>query len=202
MANWNVCYNWMMDNEDRTRACKTVPDPVTPHLTPDMTEEEKQAEIQKAENAQAISGINSYYFPVQFAKIAALPQSQRAPAVQQFYKDELWNQWFDGLNSDEVGKRVLDATVNMGGITAVKILQRAINSAAHTYDDPVVTVDGKWGPATVREANNIPVPDYLVIEFKRLRLGWYQDIVTKNPNKAKFLGTQDNPGPWWRRATA
>ena len=148
MSNWNTCYNWMMDNEDRARQCKIVPDPVSPRLNDGMTEIEKQTEIEKAKNAQAISGINSYFYPVDFARIAAVPAEQRPPLVQSFYKFEFWNAWFDRLNSDEVAKRVLDASVNMGKGTGVKLLQRAINSSVNP-DAPRLDVDGKWGPGTV-----------------------------------------------------
>jgi hypothetical protein len=200
MANWGTCYNWAMDNEDRSRACKIVPDPVSPHLTPGMSEDEKQAEIAKASGAHAISGINSYYYPAEFAKIAAIPAEQRPPLVEAFYKMEFWNRWFNALYSDDVSKRVLDASINMGKSTGVKLLQRAINSSANP-STPRIAEDGTWGPNTLLAANGIE-SGYLVIEFKRVRLGWYQDIVLKHPEKAKYLGTADNPGAWWKRSVA
>jgi lysozyme family protein len=183
MADWDTCYNWMMDNEDRTRDCKIVPDPTSADHT-----------------AQAISGINSAYYPEWFARIAALPQDQRPPVVKDFYKTEFWNRWFNIINSDEVAKRVLDAAVNMGPGTSVKLLQRAFNSSCNPSSTRL-REDGAWGPGTVQSANSVEA-GYLVIEFKRVRLGYYQDIVQKDPSKSKYLGTQDHPGAWWIRATA
>ena len=189
-----------MNNEDRARACAIVPDPVSPKLTAGMTDAQKQAEIDKAKGAHAISGINSYYYPADFARIAAAPQEERPPLVKAFYKFVFWNRWFDSLNSDEVAKRVLDASVNMGPGTGVKLLQRAVNSSVNP-GAPRIAEDGGWGPATLQAANSI-LDSYLVIEFKRVRLGYYQDIVQKHPDEAKYLGTQDKPGAWWIRATA
>ena len=198
MSDFLVCYNWMMDNEDRLRLCKIVPDSVSPKLDASMTEEQKQAEIDRANNAKAVSGCNSYYHPDAFAKIIAVPSSQREPLVQQFYKEQFWNRWYESLDSDEVGKRVFDEGVNAGPGTAVQILQQAVN-ASITPSAPRIAVDGKWGPQTISAVNSL-VEGYLVIEFKRLRLAHYQNIVLKYPQKAVYLGTADHPGPWWIRA--
>lgn len=199
MANWKICYNWMMDNEDRGRKCQIVPDPVTPHISPDMDEEEKQAEIDRAQNAKAISGINSYYFPEDFARIAAVPPEQRPPLVEDFYRVHFWNVWYDAMHSDEVSKRVLDASVNMGEHTAVRLLQEAINSSINPAS-PRIGEDGVWGPETVRTANSL-LDGYLEMEFKRFRLNYYQDIVRAHPEKSKYLGTEQDPKTWWIRAT-
>jgi hypothetical protein len=107
MADFSTCYNFMMDNEDAPRACAVIHDPTTAYPA-----------------AQAISGINSAFYPMQFTTIAALPQSQRAAAVESFYQKEFWNKWFDALASTDVAARVFDTAVNMGPGTAVKFLQQ------------------------------------------------------------------------------
>ena len=198
MSDFNVCYNWMMDNEDRLRACRSVADTVSPKLDASMTPEQRQAEIERAKNAKAISGCNSYFHPDAFAKIAAVPPAQRQPLVQQFYKEQFWNRWYESLDSDEVGKRVFDEGVNAGPGIAVKILQQAVN-ASIAPSAPRIAVDGKWGPQTISTVNSL-TEGYLVIEFKRLRLAHYQNIVLRYPDKAVYLGTADHPGPWWVRA--
>ena len=123
MSDFSVCFSWMMDNEDRGRKYKTVPD--------------------APPGAQAISGINSAAFPDDFKKINAIPQAKRGPAVQSFYRENFWNKWFDQIESDEVAKRVFDAAVNMGPGTAVKLLQEAAGCP----------VDGLWGPDTLAAVN-------------------------------------------------
>lgn len=175
MASFEIAYNWMMDNEDRGRQYKTVPD--------------------APPGAQAISGINSVAYPTLFAYINATPQSQRWSAVKDFYQKEFWNQWFSQLLSDDVAKRVFDAAVNMGPGTAVKILQEAIN----VFKTPALVVDGGWGPNTVAGANGV-LSSALVTAFQQERLEHYKAIVASNPSDSKYLGTEQFPGPWWIRA--
>ena len=170
-------YSFMEANEDRSQAHALVPD-----LPP---------------GAHAISGINSAAYPTEFAAIAALPQDQRGPAVEEFYKVHFWNSFEDQL-SVPLQQRVLDAAVNMGPGTAVRILQQAINSLGGS-----VTVDGGWGPATVAAAN-LCDQTRLLDAFRQTRLQHYKNIVLANPgNEAfvKLLGTADKPGQWWVRAT-
>jgi len=176
MALFEVSYNWMLDNEDRARQYKTVSD--------------------APPGAFAISGINSYAYPSQFAAINSLPQTSRGPAIQSFYQTQFWNQWFGQLLSDDVAKRVFDEAVNAGPGTAVKVLQRAVNQIVTTP----IAVDGGWGPNTLAAANGC-VAVALVSQVQQARLAHYQDIVVKNPADAQYLGTESNPGPWWIRAT-
>ncbi len=162
MAAFDTCYEWMMDNEDRARACAIVPD--------------------APPGAHAISGINSASFPAEFAAIAALKQPQRGPAVKAFYQSHFWNTWFDQLESDELAKRVFDAAVNMGSGEAVRLLQIGLQAALGAF----VAVDGKWGPQTLQHANACD-PAMLVSSFKNARAQHYRDIAQKNPALAGFL---------------
>ena len=162
MAGWNVCYDFMMDNEDAARAYATVQDC----------------------GGQAISGIDSASFPLQFDKIAAIePPSERAAEVESFYKAAFWNPYLAQVADDEVAKRVLDASVNMGEGTAVKLLQQAVNS--FHVGNPL-TVDGGWGPNTLTAVNAVN-PATLVAAFKNARCEHYEAIVAANPAKAQYL---------------
>jgi len=123
MADFDPCYEFMMDNEDAGRKYACVPDaPV---------------------GAFAISGINSVAFPEDFARIKAAPQAERGPLVKDFYRARLWNAWLEQLNNEDLAARVFDAAVNMGAGTAVRLLQYAVGA----------TSDSKWGPQTVGRAN-------------------------------------------------
>ncbi len=176
MADWNTAYNWMMDNEDSNRACSQVPD---------------AAPSGSAGPCYAISGINSGSHPGQFAAIVAVAQGQREPLVQQFYRDNFWNSWFERIESDEVCKRVFDFAVNGGPGTAVKCLQEAVNGVATNSSS--IDEDGHWGPATVA-AVNAADPEALVTAFKAQRLAYYQDVAAKKPGAAQSLAG------WTRRA--
>jgi lysozyme family protein len=151
MANFDVCFDFLMDNEDAPRAYKQVPDV----------------------GGEAISGINSAVFPSEYNLIALIPQLQRGPTVESFYKSHFWNKWLAQLESDDVAKRVFDAAVNMGPGTAVKLLQQAVNE---TFPGGgMVSEDGVWGPGTVA-ATNACGPTPLIAAFQRARCAHYEAI--------------------------
>jgi lysozyme family protein len=175
MANFDIAFQWMIQHEDSLMACAQVPDS-PPAGVPGP--------------CYAISGINSGAFPADFATIAALPQSSRAPAVKAFYQTHFWNDWYAQLNSDDLAKRVLDFAVNGGPGTAVKTLQHAINALGGS-----LTPDGGWGPHTVAAANAAG-QDALVQAFIAARVGYYQTIAAANPANERYLGG------WLARAQA
>ena len=161
MADFQTCYDWMLDNEDARRAYAQIPD--------------------APPGAFAISGINSKSFPSDFAAIVAINQAKRGPSIFRFYQLHFWNSWFDQLLSDEIAKRVFDAAVNMGAGTAVKLLQIAINALGGS-----LTIDGTWGPATLAAANGSD-PTALYQAFITARENHYREIVQKNPADTKYL---------------
>ncbi len=173
MADFDVAFQWTMQFEDASMSCQQIPD-----ATPAGV----------AGPCFAISGINSGAFPSQFASIAALPQNQRASAVEAFYQAQFWNTWFAQLASDDVAKRVFDFSVNAGPGTAVKALQQAVNASGGN-----LTVDGGWGPLTLAGANGAS-PAALVSAFIQARVAHYEAIAAANPADAVYLKS------WLQRA--
>jgi type VI secretion system secreted protein VgrG len=167
MANWNTAYNWMMDNEDPARACAQVPE--------------------EPPGAFAISGINSAAWPEEFEAIAALPQDQRKPLVQEFYENHFWNLWYAQLDSDDLCKRVFDFAVNAGSAASVRCLQQALNTLAGSGAAQLVD-DSDWGPMTLDAANSAD-PAALVAAFQDARVAYYQAIVAAKPNLSIYLAT-------------
>ena len=165
MAHWNTAYNWMMDNEDTARACAQVPD--------------------APPGAFAISGINSAAWPEEFAAVAALPQNQREPLVQQFYENHFWNMWYAQLVSDDLCKRVFDFAVNAGSAASVRCLQQAPNALAGSGAAQIVD-DSDWGPMTLDAANSAD-PAALVEAFQVERAAYYQAIVAAKPHLSIYL---------------
>ena len=165
MAHWNTAYNWMMDNEDAARACAQVPD--------------------APPGAFAISGINSAAWPEEFAAIAALPQDQRVPLVQQFYENHFWNMWYAQLLPDDLCKRIFDFAVNAGSAASVRCLQQALNTLAGSGAAQLVD-DSDWGPMTLDAANSAD-PVALVEAFQAERGAFHQAIVADNPSLAIYL---------------
>jgi lysozyme family protein len=170
LADFQIALVWMLDFEDPHRLYATVPD----------------------KGGYAISGINSAAFPQQFAAINAMTHADRIPAVAAFYQKNFWNQWLAQLESDEIAKRVFDASVNMGAETAVKLLQFAMLNAGSSFQSQL-KVDGIWGPITVAAANAWS-DDTLVAPFQEARVNHYRDIVAANPADAIYLA------PWTARA--
>ena len=166
MSSFETAYNWLMDNEDARRAYATEPD--------------------YPPGAHAISGINSAAYPEEFSAINALPQSQRGPAVEQFYQKNFWNKWYEQLDTDDVANRVFDSAVNQGPGTAVKLLQTAINVVNEEWGGAEVAVDGGLGPQTVQVANACN-PATLVNAFQRMRVAKYQASADANPALRPYL---------------
>ena len=175
MANFDVAFQWLISDEDAANLHSIEPDkcPKGCALT----------------QCFAISGINSGAFPGEYDAIAALAQSERGLAVEQFYQAHFWNTWYAQLTSDEVAKRVFDASVNCGQRAAIEILQRAINSIALKMAAPgsyLLIIDGGWGPHTVESANALD-PAGLVPAFCAERVLHYEAIVAANPEDAQYL---------------
>jgi lysozyme family protein len=166
MADFVTAFQWMIESEDSRQQCAVVPD-----STP----------AGAAGPCFAISGINSGSYPGDYASIAALPQGSRLAAVEAFYKKQYWSSWYDQLVSDDLAKRVFDFAVNGGPGTAVKTLQRAVNSLGGN-----LTVDGGWGPMTLA-AVNAANQAALVQAFVNTRVAYYQLIAANNPANAQFL---------------
>jgi lysozyme family protein len=164
-----------MVNEDPRRTCAQIPD------APEQLDPVSGERI----GAFAISGVNSAAWPAEFAAIAALPQNQREPPVQQFYQNHFWNQWFAQLDSDDVCKRAFDFAVNAGGPKAVRCLQQAVNSLA-APGAALLTVDGGWGPKTLAAANAVD-PAALTSAFQAQRVADYQAMAAANPSLAQYL---------------
>jgi len=163
MASFEVAYRFMLANEDKTP-------PVYANV-PDV-------------GGSAIAGVNSKDWPVQFQKIANAPQDQRGPLVEQFYQMHFWSDWFDDLTSDEVAKRVFDASVNMGSVAAVRCLQEAVNEEGGF--DPPLAEDGRWGPVTL-DAVNKCISDEFVECFQQSRVARYKAIAAAKPALAHYL---------------
>lgn len=162
MADFQVAFNWVMDNEDAQRqylVCADAPP-----------------------GAHAISGINSEAFPEDFARIAALAQVNRPAAVEAFYREHFWNQWLAALESDEVAKRVMDCSFNQGGGTGVRLLQEAVNLVRHS----LIETDGLWGPVTLAAANACDETE-LTNAFRGLRTAAYKDLAAARPSLARYL---------------
>ncbi len=145
MASFDLCFSFLLPNEDTNPPqYKEVSDPT-----------------QADPNARAIAGVNSHFWPDDYPAIAAILQSERGPAVKDFYQRRFWNTWLAQLTSNKLAAMTLDAGVNQGAGWACKFVQTACG----------VPVDGKWGPNTLAAANgtslDVVIPGF--VEARQVR---------------------------------
>jgi lysozyme family protein len=91
------------------------------------------------------------------------------------YMQDYWH--YDGINSQRVATKLLDAVVNMGPVQAVRLLQLSLGA----IEVGPVVADGIAGSATV-EAINAADPDRLVDEYKARLVKFYCEL-----DKPQFL---------------
>jgi lysozyme family protein len=138
---------------------------------------------------RVIAGINSLGYPDVYARIAAMAQADRAPAVANFYQQVFWNPLMLGqLDSQDVANRMLDMAVNSNTREAVLLLQRAVGDL-----QPGIGVDGVMGPKTLLAANTCDAAQ-LLAAYRARRVGFYQQVASVHPEDAPYLPE------WTRRA--
>ena len=165
MASFDLAYSFLLPDEDTTPPTyQAVHDPVPLRHNPDNDPAITADNLLRA-SAQAISGINSYYWPKWYNAIAAVAPPQRAEPVKSFYRTNYWTHWLQSLNSNRIAAMVLNASVNMGAGWGCKLLQRACGA-----ED-----DGQWGVNTLAAANSADVDD-MVRQFIVAREERYREI--------------------------
>lgn len=165
MATFQECYSYMIMDEDPQQLHACVPDLPGQWVVNNG--------VKSWDGAHAISGVNSATWPLQFAHLLSIPQAERGPAVEDFYKTNFWNNWYAQLTNVPLAQRVFDGAVNEGSGTIVRVLQKALNALGQ-----MVSVDGDWGPSTVRAANSCDNTSALC-EYRHQRKLAYLDIDTK-----------------------
>jgi len=98
-------------------------------------------------------------------------------AVVAFYKLRYWDPlWGDKITSQGVADAIYDFGVNAGVSRAVTVAQLAIGAVR----------DGQMGPNTLK-AINADNEAHFCAAFADYRLAFYNDIVRRNPEQAKFI---------------
>lgn len=110
----------------------------------------------------------------------------RAAAI---YYADWWKRYhIYRLESDRVAAKVLDACVNVGPRTGIKLLQMAIKRCGNA-----IQVDGHIGPETSKAANMCEA-GRLAAELADLLAAYYIEKVKAHPERRKYLNG------WLRRA--
>ncbi len=108
------------------------------------------------------------------------------------YERDFWMPLLlDQVSDQRVATKLLDTAVLIGKSRAVKLLQRAVQSAG----GGIVPVDGCIGPATVSAVNRSS-PLLLLDAYRHLLVTYYEGLVESVPTSQKFLNG------WLARANA
>lgn len=111
--------------------------------------------------------------------------------AEQYYRWKWWEHYrFDRLVVQVVATKVFDTSVNMGGVPAIKILQRSVN----TLNGKLVE-DGILGDNTVLGAN---AADHfkLLEQYRAFQAERYMWLISRNPKLREFRNG------WLRRAAS
>jgi lysozyme family protein len=94
-----------------------------------------------------------------------------------FYYLHFWQKYNIGLiNDQELASKTLDLTVNMGGGTAIRLLQQAAS---------VTPIDGVLGPNTARAVNAME-PARALLMLRSLAQQHYLCLIANNPALDKY----------------
>lgn len=107
--------------------------------------------------------------------------------AEAIYRADYWR--WDDIASPAIAIKLFDIGVNAGLGTAVKLLQKAVN----TFVNPPLAVDGQMGPMTLGAANG-QSPGALLDAVCKAQANYYNAIVARNPSQSVFLKG------WLRRA--
>lgn len=100
-------------------------------------------------------------------------------------KDIYYRDWWlrlrcNEIQDDRIAQKLLDTCVNVGAMTGVRLLQRALCDVG----DPV-TADGLIGPQTIGAANRAD-PIALLASMRYHQAQHYKKLIDRNPELARF----------------
>jgi lysozyme family protein len=124
----------------------------------------------------------------EYRKAKGLPLQDVAKMTEQEMREIYWVYYWQPVKGDEfaypLALAVFDTGVNMGTVTAIRLLQRAINDLLP--QEKWVAVDGKLGPQTITAAKSLNAKT-LALKLCDRREERYHAIVRANPKLGKFL---------------
>lgn len=168
MALYEPAFNFMMDDEDSTRAGKVTPDPSEAH--PD---------------AVARFGINSGANPEAVAAgFYTMTTEDALVWAASFFRVKYWEPILGPqINDQTIANKYFTLSVNEYYVESTKILQRAVN-----FLNPTLIVDGGMGPKTLTAINAVD-PVQLLASFKSYARQFYQDWAARTHQTSATLAS-------------
>jgi lysozyme family protein len=103
--------------------------------------------------------------------------------AKSIYKREWWDKYkYNEIESVIIATKIFDMAVNMGAITAHKLVQKALNIIV----DRNIVEDGILGPVSFNLINTIDI-DWLLDEIQVAQENYYKKLVAEHPKLAVFL---------------
>lgn len=101
---------------------------------------------------KTIYGITSRDYPDDYKKIFDAYKNKEYNKAKllakEFYKKKYWNELYEQIIDGSLAYKLFDLSVNVGKITAIKMLQKTINELGYKID-----VDGVFGNKTLAAVN-------------------------------------------------
>lgn len=139
-------------------------------------------------------GITKYGISIRFLQDIGMTFNGNSPSPQDIlnltqkdakniYKKYFWdNLHVSSIENSFLQNKVFNLAVNMGGMTAIKLLQEAINS---NTKKPVIA-DGIIGEDTLTALHSIKINE-LMQSYRKLAIMHYVHLVSENPKLHVFL---------------
>lgn len=115
----------------------------------------------------------------------------RREAVEIYFRD-YWTPYHLAELPPAIGGKIFDLGVNMGTVTAIRLLQRAAGAGA---PGSAFRVDGQIGPMTIAAVKTSP-EEKLLEAIRILAMKRYETLIRQHPAFERFRRG------WMRRATA
>lgn len=174
MASFGDCINWVLRLEDRTLAGKTV----------NLGDGAGYTRF-------GVTSVNCTQVPENFwidtVSGPRMTNEEALEVAKQVYHDRYW-QPLQGsqMTNDEVAATLLSIAVNCGVVAAVRLLQGVLSAPA----------DGVLGPITLARVTAYSSQETLAEDLRETQEAYYQAIVARKPENARFLNG------WLNRARA
>ncbi len=137
---------------------------------------------------ECIGGVSKKLFPIDFARIAALPENERGAEIRDFYLYQLWvPSNLKELNSQSLANRVFDGAVSLGiGMQMpVIILQWAFN-LLRPFGSRPLAMSGSIDLDTIAAVNSVS-EDKMLMSYSVERIRRYRRMAEKNKDDYRFL---------------
>lgn len=100
----------------------------------------------------------------------------------EFYREKWWNKYgYGNISNCEIATRIFDMAVNMGGIQANKLAQRAAIRCGN-----LCAADGVFGPVSFNAITTVS-PECWLKQFKELCAEFYRQLVITHPNYVIYI---------------